>query len=222
MSALKDALQVLEQRPSLNFFNALRLVALRDVLKEPSDYHLRHIFRWYSRNFHVPLPDVADLPMEDVLTNFYEAKYEDMDADQREDERLLLIQSDEERQKRAMDEDRDAYDTHEFEREAEELAKEQQAAKAKKGRDERDDKLIVPDLPSGMKLPTMMPDSGIDPLEPPPLKPGQKLPGGISMKFVSDADLQRLIQEADEDDEKMDVNPRGNLPKVSPSHPTLK
>lgn len=58
----------------------LRLLALRAVLKPTKDpeYNLRRIFRWYSRTFNTPLHVVADLPLDDILQNYYEVTYEDL------------------------------------------------------------------------------------------------------------------------------------------------
>lgn len=65
--------------------HAIRTVALRDVLDGADpDYVRRFQFRWYSKTFAVPLPDVADLPLQDVLQAFWEERYEEMrDGDDR-------------------------------------------------------------------------------------------------------------------------------------------
>lgn len=194
---------------SVNLFSALRTVALRDVLKETPDYQIRSIFRWYSKTFHVPLPEVSMLPMDDVLQAFYEVQYEEMEIDERESERQLLIESDDERTKRLMGEALDEFERVSFEQEADRIAESQQ-------KDLKDMKQEQPmaSRPPVLNAP-MLSDSKNDPFAPPPLK-GPKVEPGITMKFVTDAELKRLIEEADRADEELDMNPSGNLPKVSP------
>jgi hypothetical protein len=200
-----------EGEQPLNFFTAERTVALRNVLlsleeRGSSEYELRKIFRWFSTTFRTPLADVYDLPLDFVLEHFYETKYEDMDADQRDEERKLLSESEEDRRQRELIEDRTDYDNRQFELEAEEIAKkqEEEAKKSEKG-----EKLVAPDLPTP-NFPTMMPDMKTDPFAPPKTT---KIPPNITMKFVSDEEMQKLINDADDDDEKMQIDARGNLPR---------
>src|SRR5882762_7553048 len=159
----------------VNLFNALRTVALRDVLKEAPDYQIRSIFRWYSKTFHVPLPEVDMLPMDDVLQAFYECQYEDMDIDEREKERQLLIESDEERHKRLMAEALEEFDRVSFEEEANKLAETQN----KYLKDSKQDQ------PMAIQPPTLngplLSDPRNDPFAPPPIK-GPKVESGITMK----------------------------------------
>ena len=61
----------------MNYFRALRLQALRSVLGagdpdfNDSEYQLRCIFRWYSKNFHTPLHVVSTLDEEEVLQAYF-------------------------------------------------------------------------------------------------------------------------------------------------------
>lgn len=199
-----------EREEPLNFFNAMRTIALRDVLVGSSEYELRKILRWYSTTFRTPLHEVYDLPLEFVLQHFYEAKYEDMDPDDREEERKLLILTPDERRAKERIEDQERYEQHQFEQEAEAIAKKQEEEEAKKAA--KGEKLVAPDLPS-VDFPTMMPDLKKDPLAAPA---ATKMPPNISMKFVSDEEMQKLINEADEEDEKLQIDARGNLPRAAP------
>lgn len=71
----------------MDHFEALRTLALADVAearagRPQGDYVLRRIFRWYSETFHTPLHLVDDLPLDDVLTAYYEANFEGMEEQQ--------------------------------------------------------------------------------------------------------------------------------------------
>lgn len=57
---------------------SLRIIAMRNVMSQdpPNDYTLRHIYRWYSKEFHTPLHVVDNLPRHFILTHYYEAHYE--------------------------------------------------------------------------------------------------------------------------------------------------
>lgn len=77
---------------------AIRIQALRDVLKEPEEYQFRAVFRWYSKTFHTPLHLVERLPLEDVLQAYYEEQFEEMEEPELHHEIDELTQTDEERQ----------------------------------------------------------------------------------------------------------------------------
>lgn len=105
----------------MDYFRALRTLALADVTRDPPapSYALRRIFRWYSSKFATPLHLVDDLPLHDVLQHYYEAHFEEMDdvaihqevvelskspealaaeRDQNEYEEYLLIKEEEQKQ----------------------------------------------------------------------------------------------------------------------------
>lgn len=75
-----------------DFIKNLKLIAMFSVVKKPADYMTRKIFRWFSNEFATPLHVVETLPLEDVLTHYFESMYEDLDPEEREDliERLLM------------------------------------------------------------------------------------------------------------------------------------
>lgn len=123
----------------MNPFLAHRLSALNAVLHPETDpeYELRRIFRWYSKEFHVPLPQVYDLPLDDVLQHYYEAKYEQMegvepdekDQDQRPyliRERDFLCETPEERRRRIIEEEEDKRIGDKFQRQVEEEEEEKE------------------------------------------------------------------------------------------------
>jgi hypothetical protein len=81
---------------------AIRLVALRNVLDEPDEYVIRKICRWYSRTLCTPIAEVYRLPWDHVLLHYFESQYEGMDEGELAEERLLLLETNEERDAREM------------------------------------------------------------------------------------------------------------------------
>ena len=91
---------------SASLSKSLRIIALKSVLDPDVDYFHRHVFRWYSKQFHTPLHIVDSLPLEDVLMAYYESRYEDLAGDE-DRTRLIeelqeLTETDAERWKREM------------------------------------------------------------------------------------------------------------------------
>jgi hypothetical protein len=60
----------------MDLFEAIEISALKSVLKPDDEYFLRRIFRWYSEKFHTALHEVEDLPLDDVLTTYFECSFE--------------------------------------------------------------------------------------------------------------------------------------------------
>lgn len=87
-----------------SFFRAVQQIALAAVLEPDQDAMLRRIQRWYSRQFSTPLHRVQGLPLLDVLTAFYEDRYESMSAEERETVRVSLAQTASERLARRIQE----------------------------------------------------------------------------------------------------------------------
>lgn len=61
------------------FLDGIRIRALAGVMDPDEDYTLRDIFRWYSREFSTPLHEVEGLPLENVLLNWFEVQYQDLE-----------------------------------------------------------------------------------------------------------------------------------------------
>lgn len=116
-------------------FKALRARAALSVKKPDWEYSLRRIFRWYSTTFHTPLHQVEDLPIDHVLTNYYEAVFEALEPDKFEEEIQSLISPPVDTDAEKENEDEANVDLEDFIREAEEearaarLQKEQQESK---------------------------------------------------------------------------------------------
>lgn len=95
------------------------------VLEEDQEYQLRHIFRWYSRNFNTPLYQVEELPLVEVLQAWYECQYESIVHDETREEELLkelldLSENEEQRRKREMETERKLDDDEQFAKTVEE------------------------------------------------------------------------------------------------------
>ena len=85
---------------------ALQVKALGSVLKPDYDYLLRKVYRWFSRTYATPLDQAYEIPIEEVLQAWFEERYEGMDEADREEEKVLLFETDRERAVRQNEEDR--------------------------------------------------------------------------------------------------------------------
>lgn len=103
----------------MNFYKALRILALKAAIKPDGEALLRHIFRWYSKTFSTPLHEVYDIPVEDILTAFYEDKYENMEPADRDKELAELLQTPEDEKREALERDMDEFNAEMFARETE-------------------------------------------------------------------------------------------------------
>ena len=79
---------------------ALKLRALRSVWKPDEPAIVRRIFRWYSKTFFTPLHEVDSIPLDDILTAWFETQYEDLEYEARHNLAIYLLESPEERRAR--------------------------------------------------------------------------------------------------------------------------
>jgi len=89
------------------FVNDLQKIALLAVLQPDDDAFIRRIYRWFSTTFHVPLPDVDDLPLDYVLLHYFEANFEQLDDDQKHNKIISLLETVEEKRQRELEEKAD-------------------------------------------------------------------------------------------------------------------
>lgn len=75
----------------IDYIRAIKLNAMKAVSDPDTDYYLRFIYRWYSKTFFTPLHEVEDLPLEDILTAYYEESYEKLEEKELRTERLKLV-----------------------------------------------------------------------------------------------------------------------------------
>lgn len=101
----------------------VRILALHGVLTDTDDYRYRYVQRWYSKTFHTPLRLVQDIPISEILLHFWECKYEGMDTEDLEEERVLVTEAPEVRKARIHREQEEKLANETFIRELEELSK---------------------------------------------------------------------------------------------------
>lgn len=82
----------------MDFVQAIRLKAMAAVISaDPGwDARFRHIARFLSKEFSIPLTEVYDLPLDFVLLHYYEARFESMEEEDLYREARVLIKTPEE------------------------------------------------------------------------------------------------------------------------------
>lgn len=154
-------------------------------MEPDSEAHFRAICRWYSITFHTPLHLVEELPEDDVLVAYYEKTYEDMEDQEREDLLKALLETPEEKKRKALAKDIENAEAFEFSRR---LAAEEKARVAK-------EKLA--EVKPVERKPSML--SAADrresrlPQEKPAV-PFEKLEPDVSIKFVDSLDFERELE----------------------------
>lgn len=81
----------------MNLWEAIRIQALQSVMKSSAEYEIRKLFRWYSKTFHTPLKEVEDLPLEQIVRDYWESQYENMDEGELEYAITALVTDEHER-----------------------------------------------------------------------------------------------------------------------------
>ncbi len=84
----------------------IKILAFLEVRNKTLGYSLRTVYRWYSREFATPLHLVHTLPYTEVLQAYFEDQFENMSEDELEDARVLLIETDGQREVRLAEEER--------------------------------------------------------------------------------------------------------------------
>ncbi len=96
----------------------LKLIALKNTIEPNEEAFLRSVQRWYSREFSTPLHVVPDLPLEDVLLNYYEDHYAALkEADDESlwlKELVMVTETPDERKQRELNEESDLVSDEEF------------------------------------------------------------------------------------------------------------
>lgn len=117
----------------MDYFSALKIRALKAVTQPDREYFIRKTMRWYSRQYHTPLSQVEEIPLEDIFVAYFEEQFEGMDEEAIEAARMDMLIPEEERRKRQIEEDADDADAFEegkrYVAEEERLAKEKAAKK---------------------------------------------------------------------------------------------
>jgi len=105
----------------MDHITALQIKALKNVLKPDTQAVLRSIFRWYSSTYATPLHMVDDLPLDDILTHWFEYHFEQLDEEDVRQKAEELILTPEERAERLVKQENE--DEEFYQRIAEKAAK---------------------------------------------------------------------------------------------------
>lgn len=87
-----------------SFQRSLQILALDAIVRPDWEASYRRVCRWYSRNFHVPLPEVYELPIADVMRDYFEGMYEDLEKDELARIAAEICETDEQKAKREAEE----------------------------------------------------------------------------------------------------------------------
>ena len=168
----------------LDISKAIRILAFRAVETKEGGYTTRYVCRWYSREFHVPLPEVESIPFEEILQHFYECRYEAMEEEDIDEERRLLCETAAERIAREKTEAQQAINDDEFEK----LIRDEVMAAKKKAAAQGVVDKPVPAKEEAIRTEaeSAMPDSLAKPKADPVVR---NIPEGIKMEFADDGEL---------------------------------
>ena len=177
----------------MNPYEAIKIAALRVALKPDSEYFIRKVSRWFSTTYHTPISQVYDMPIEEVLQAFFEAKYEAMDEDQLQEELVSVIETEEQRKERLLAEDFDKMTEHEL------FQMSEQANKNKPKRKLSDidiakDKTINNKLPGKLNELTKTLKDVAESIKKEMESDPAKLPPDIEMTFESDEAFSKLLE----------------------------
>lgn len=162
----------------MDYYRALRLLAMRAVEKPDREANLRSIYRWYSRTFHTPLPQVEDLPIEEVLMTYYESTYEDLGDEERARELESLLETPQEAQEKRRRQDSERAEAYDFAIFTAEEERRKQAAEQRKLSDLK---------PEEQRKFAKAPETTLPKI---PIKDLKEIPPDIEMKFVTNEEFE--------------------------------
>lgn len=88
------------------YLDSIRIRALTSVMEPDWDAFLQTVFEWYSTTYHTPLYEVMELPVDYVLYTYYRGVYRQMEADERYNEAIWLLETPAERAARKAEDKR--------------------------------------------------------------------------------------------------------------------
>lgn len=160
------------------------LAATKRIEETPVDYQLRRIFRDYSERFHTPLYIVRTLPLDEVLQDYWEACYEDMKAEDMLADIRRLSQDPERARAAREQEDADEVDLYRMAQDEKKASS--QAALKKLDEVVNRFRNAVVKKEGGIKAGMGGREADlVQPVKAPP----KKLEEGISMRFVSEDEV---------------------------------
>jgi hypothetical protein len=98
----------------MDFYKTIKILCLGSVLNPDEEYELRRIFRFYSAKFNTPLHLVPELPLEEILTAYFESEFEGMAEDKISSLAFELTETREEKSRKSLEEERRAVEDYEF------------------------------------------------------------------------------------------------------------
>lgn len=165
----------------MDVYSAIRISAFRAVQEEDREYALRKMMRWYSKTFYTPLPQVEEIPLEDIAQAYFEERYAEMDDRQLEQELAELKRTPEETYRQMLKEEADEAEMFQMARMVAEEARRSKAAVKQK------DGTIAPvQHAPATRLPVRMPEADLPKALPAP-RPD------LTMSFTTDAALEAEI-----------------------------
>ncbi len=88
------------------FQRSLQILALDAIIRPDWEASYRRVCRWYSKNFHVSLPEVQELPVVNVMREYYEGMYEDLSEEDLAKVAAEICETEADKAKRIVDEAR--------------------------------------------------------------------------------------------------------------------
>lgn len=158
----------------------IRLLALHNSYFKTSEYGERLLCRWYSKEFHTPLPEVEKLDTSYILLHYWECHYADIEEERLNYDAVILTETQEEKVERLRKEEEEKKVEQMFLKQAEEEAK---RIKEKK-----------PQNVSDLKMPTTKLSNKIPETDFNKIKDVKPI---ISFKQVESDELEKLIKSID-------------------------
>lgn len=171
----------------MNYYEAIKAKALHSVLKPDTEYYIRRIIRWYSKTFHTPIQAVQEIPVEYILREYFEERYENMEEEDRDIELEEITETEEQRKERLAQEDAEKNSEHQL------MEMARQTNKARKIANKNLPKTPITKLPEQIsKLSETIKDVAERIKEEMKTDP-QEMPPDIDMKFESDSDFEKML-----------------------------
>ena len=98
----------------MDYYKHLRTIALKSVIEPDEPYLIRKIVRWYSKTFSTPISMVEEIPIEHILTAYYESEFEGKKEEELEQIVRDMFTEEVNTRKEEMEEEKRAVEDFEF------------------------------------------------------------------------------------------------------------
>lgn len=172
----------------MDLYRAIRLLAMRSVLRPNQQDLVDRIYRWYSRTYYTPLEQAYEIPQEELLRIYFEDKYLDMREQELEQEKADLLETEEEKERRIAAEEQAAFEADEFARmiAEEEQAKKSQSESAELKSQHEAGSPLAPAPPKNESMLGFVEKESNLPVP-------KKLPPDITMTFIDNKELEEEL-----------------------------